>query len=363
LEVRTLHPWLLPHGSADGKDGDDDGQAGAAVCHTAYAPDTPLVLRTSLYWFGEYIWAVTGGRLSTHVDVHWVDPDRITAAVEVKGNQATPPGEQIVGDAFSALPSSFVAGADCWACLHPSGVPTHESFGRSGFITGGMGGSPDGRPLFMVDDLWLVRKPPNLGAGIYSPVERLAYLPQWWQHEWYHALFNHATLFSECNLEPTSHSWFQRDAWPPDFEGVMEVDYHDQALHKRFLDPTAHPPLWYRLKRWAWTPDAAPLLPQAVLGSWRHQNASNDWHYVTIEPGPGGVLQWRNRAGVSWSLAVDAEGGRLLTGDDCPYKGIHVQIIVGGPPLEGVGLDARIRPGAAVTIVGLDFGGLYMRAA
>jgi hypothetical protein len=44
-------------------------------------------------------------------------------------------------------------------------------------------------PFFIIDDRWIVRKPPHIGTGEYSDVERSVYLPQWFQHEFFHHLF------------------------------------------------------------------------------------------------------------------------------------------------------------------------------
>jgi hypothetical protein len=374
LERRALHPALLPRGSEGAEDDGDDGQAGAIpgarVCHTAFAAHTPPALRTSLYWFGEYVWAVTGGRLPMRVEVHWLDPDRVAVEVPLGRMDGTScylaqADGRTLSAAFATVPPEFADGADCWAVFFPSGVPNDASFARSEFITGGMSVAPDGCDMFNIDDLWLTRIPPHLGAaGPYHPVERLAYLPQWWQHEWFHALFNSDQLFADAALEPTSHSWHNLDNWPEDFEGAVEPDYYHECLHKRFLLPDAHPPLWYRLKRWGWTPEAerALALPDMLLGSWRLREPSNDWHYVTIEAGPDGTLRWRNRADVEWSLELNAEKGRLIPGQDCPYEGTMVQIVVEGHALEGRSLEARLARGGRLAIKGLAFNAeLYVR--
>ena len=56
----------------------------------------------------------------------------------------------------------------------------------------------------------------------------------------------------------------------------------------------------------------------ALLGTFRHDPAQNDWHTGTIER-DGGKLRWTNLAGVSWSLTADLAKDRLLTGQDNPY--------------------------------------------
>ena len=70
-----------------------------------------------------------------------------------------------------------------------SAVQIGPEFEDDEFITGGMGADDKGGPLFIADDLWFVRKPYHLGEGVYSDIERRAYLPQWMQHEFYHHLY------------------------------------------------------------------------------------------------------------------------------------------------------------------------------
>jgi hypothetical protein len=104
---------------------------------------------------------------------------------------------------------------------------------------------PDGAsPLFIIDDLWLLRKPsPYVGRTAYSEAERRAYLPQWMQHEFFHYLFR---IYPEFQLERSDHQWFDRSKWLADFEGRIEQDYYAEALHKRLQH--ASPPLAVQLR-------------------------------------------------------------------------------------------------------------------
>jgi hypothetical protein len=133
-----------------------------------------------------------------------------------------------------------MAEADWWWLIYPSHVPEqYPAFQNAEFVTGGMGTGPVGpSPYFIIDDRWLLRKPPHIGTGTYSKIEREAYLPQWLQHEFFHHLFR---TYREFGLEDTPHQWFDRNTWPVDFVGRYEADYFHEAVYKRFL--TATPPL------------------------------------------------------------------------------------------------------------------------
>ncbi|MFG0319244.1 MAG: hypothetical protein ACF8XB_18380, partial [Planctomycetota bacterium JB042] len=226
---------------------------------------------------------------------------------------------------WSAVPDDVRRETDWWWVLYPSHVPErHAPFATTEFVTGGMGVGPDGAsPCFIVDDRWLVRKPPHLGRGAYSTIERRAYLPQWLQHEWFHHLFR---TFPEFGLEADDHQWFDRLRWPDDFEGRIEPDYYHEALHRRLKG--AVPPMHHRL-RYA-TPSRSVLMrlqTADLLGPYRREPVENDWHEGVVERagtrhGPA-VLRWTNAAGVSWGLEPDLANGALRTGEDNPYHASH----------------------------------------
>jgi len=224
-----------------------------------------------------------------------------------------------------AVPRATLAGTDWWWFVYPSHVPEqHPDFERTEFITGGMGKGPDGAsPCFIIDDRWLTRKPPHIGQGPYSDVERRAYLPQWVQHEFMHHLFS---MYPAFGLEKASHQWFDRQTWPDDFEGRFEPDYYAEAMHKRLRTWQAEPPLHVALR---YQPPAPALVAQieveALVGSYRHEPVQNDWHVgeITVETrDPDGhptVLRWTNQAGASWRLFPDPSALGLRTGEENPY--------------------------------------------
>lgn len=312
--------------------------------------DEHALIHESLALFREYVSMLTGGRLGLAVDV-FVAADLRVALYADRRDGARRAALADPAPVFAAVPQELREAADWWWILHPSHLPQGEAFRSREFITGGMGRGPDGsQPLFLIDDLWLARKPPHLGAGDYSPVERRAYLPQWLQHEFFHHLFGTYTRFE---LEATSHQWFDRARWPADFVGRFEPDYFHEALFKRLLD--AEPPLHVMLRHAARGLDLGALSPADLVGTYVREPVENDWHRGEIELGPEGGLRWRNAAGVAWSLAPDLARGRLRTGPDCPYHTPeHPSPFVLVPAFD---------PGERVTgVAGFRFGGgLYAR--
>ena len=60
------------------------------------------------------------------------------------------------------------------------------------------------------------KKTEYLGVGDYSEIEILAYMPQWFQHEFMHLY----SKWPEFGLEDTPHQWFDRSTWPSDYRGL-----------------------------------------------------------------------------------------------------------------------------------------------
>jgi len=277
--------------------------------------DGSRVVHESLELFEQYVLAMTEGQLGVRTEVVHLPGVDLAVHAYQNGNFRFAGLEQ-PADVWAALSDELLAQTDWWWLIYPSHVPEqYPDFLNAEFITGGMGVGEDSRsPLFLIDDRWLVRKPPHIGSGDYSAVERRAYLPQWLQHEFFHHLFR---TYPEFGLENTPHSWFNLATWPADFEGRYEADYFHEALYRRLR--TATPPLHVGL-RYA-TADAPwdQLVLADVLGSYHHDPVQNDWHVGTITQFAGDTLVWTNDAGVSWLLQAELEDGELLTGPDCPY--------------------------------------------
>lgn len=292
--------------------------------HEALRAGDSRIVHESLDLFGAYVEAITAGRATLRTEIVHL-PD-LAVRVETRGQprrHASLAGGALA-QVFAAVPGGTAEATDWWWVLYPSHVPErHPDFTRTEFVTGGMATGPDGSsPCFLCDDLWLVRKPPHLGQGVYSDLERRAYLPQWLQHEFFHHLFR---TWPEFELEKTSHQWFDRRTWPPGFEGAFEPDYYAEALHRR-LQPQARPPLHVALRYAAPPADVVRKLRLADLeGSYVHRPRENDWHEGRIEASSERtddgrlVLRWRNAARVGWDLRFDRRSARLETGRGNPY--------------------------------------------
>ncbi len=272
------------------------------------------VVQQSLELFREYVLAMTQGALSVDVQILYMpDVDMEVQASESQNRYYA--GLTNYADIWAQLPESVLEGTDWWWMLYPSHVPEqYPDFQNAEFVTGGMGTGEDSQsPFFLIDDRWLIRKPPHIGTGLYSDVERRAYLPQWLQHEFFHHLFR---TYPEFQLEATSHQWFNLSTWPADFDGRYEADYFHEALYKRLqsADPALHVALRYATADAPW--ENVQLTD--VMGAFRREPVLNNWHIGTIEPAGSG-LRWVNNAGVSWLLTPDLLNGELLTGPDCPY--------------------------------------------
>jgi len=277
----------------------------------------PGIFEDSLWLFAEYVSLLTDGRLHLQTDI--VTLHGLTVPVRTAGSPRRFAGldSKAWRKIWRAVGSETRDQTDWWWVLYPSHVPSkYPDFKKSEFITGGMGLGPKGEPVFIIDDLWLLRKPPHLGRGPYSDLEHRAYLPQWLQHEFFHHLFR---LYPHFGLEAKSHQWFDRNTWPSDFKGHHEADYFHEALHKRLLN--ADPPLYKSLRYARIVPASIThLTPADIAGTYRREPVENDWHVGKLTVGRDDrTVLWRNRADASWRLHLDTASGRLVSGPDNPY--------------------------------------------
>ncbi len=305
--------------------------------------------------FQEYMRAASDGKMA--VEVNFVSLPTLKVPVSVDGRFAGLTGSAY-RDIWAAVPQNAKAKTDWWWVVYPSHVPEqHPDFKTTEFITGGMGTGPDGvSPCFISDDRWIVRKPPHLGRGDYTTIERRAYLPQWLQHEMAHHWFR---TWPEFKLEEKDHQWFNRSTWPSDFSGQIEPDYYAEAMRLR-LQPLANPPLHIGLLYAPPSPDTLSKIDtQEIVGKYQRIPVENNWHMGEIKLQGGGYL-WQNAAGKSWRLTLDKASGVLRTGPDCPYTPDGE---VEGPPFSfslSRGADGRHSP----RLLGFSFnGGLYTRVA
>jgi hypothetical protein len=267
--------------------------------------DDALVLRQSTNLFRHWVRAITRGLDVELVVVTMEGCATVTYSDDGSTIVSYPDAEEMV----AGIPADVASDADFFWVVAPSGVPGDGSgYGRH-FITGGMGGI-GARPLFLSDDGWFVRKPEHLGSGRYDTIERRAYQPQWFQHEFMHHVFR---TWPEYELEASDHQWFDLSTWPDDFEGRFEPDYYSEAIDKRLLD--ADPSLAEGLSALEYADMDATSLSELV-GDYQREPVLNDWHIVSVSV-DGTTATWTNQAGVSWSLSV--VDGALMSGADCPY--------------------------------------------
>lgn len=273
------------------------------------------IVKQSLDLFLRYVTAITRGALE--FNLNFVElPDLC-----LEGNVSTTKPYIAGGDVnaiWDELSSELQDSTDWWWLLYPSFLPEGPAFDTLSFITGGAGADAKGGPFIIANDTWIVDKPPHLGTGNYTDIERRIYLPQWFMHEFYHHFYR---IYPEFNLEDTSHKWFDRSKWPSDFEGIFEPDYYTESLHKRLL--SACTPLARRLKT---TIDPktrelyADISQDEIIGTYSLDKIENDFHEADIIK-IGQSYYWKNKAGVQWSTMPDIEAGVLRTGSDTPYPG------------------------------------------
>lgn len=280
--------------------------------------DANAIVEQSTWLFREFVHAMTGGRLTVHTSI--VPLPDLEVPVEITAGPLnfatlTAGAERRI---WGAVPESVRAATDWWWVIYPSHFPEQsKELAELEYITGGMSVGPDRQsPSFLIDDLWLLRKPsPYAGRTPYTEAERRAYLPQWFQHEFFHHLFRE---YPQFQLEAKSHQWFDRKTWPADFEGLMETDYYIEALHKRLQAAT--PPLWVKLRYAAPPREVWDRITTAKLvGRYRRTPVENPWHEGDIEQQPSG-LAWRNAANRQWGLKPNLKEGMLDTDPtDNPY--------------------------------------------
>jgi hypothetical protein len=271
------------------------------------------IVDESLWLFLEYVRAITEGRLSPRTQL--VRPRNLDIPVYTTESPylAAEPTWGALAQIWRAVDKNTTASTDWWWILYPSHVPEqYPDFADTPFITGGMTSGPRGSPVFLLDDRTLLRKRTTHGRGPRTSEERRAWLPQWFQHEFFHHVYR---SYPELRLEAKDHQWFDRKTWPSDFDGLFEPDYYSESLHKRLESAT--PPLHVAL-RYAAPPKELflKLTVSSFAGRYRRDPVENGYHQGVIQAPP---LRWSNDAGRSWRLTPDLANGVLLTGPDNPY--------------------------------------------
>lgn len=281
----------------------------------ALRADDYRIVKQSFDFFSQYVTAITGGQLEIELNVLEVSDLCLPVSVSRTKPYFAYNGISPVWDAIS---EEVKSSTDWWWIIYPSHVPKQADFDDDAFITGGMGLDQKGGPAFIVDDKWIVRKPAHLGDGDYSDIERRIYLPQWFQHEFFHHLYR---AYPELRLEVNGHDWFNRNFWAADFEGQFEADYYAETLHKRIQEDCV--PMATKLRTRLSDniqQQFTKLSMEELLGTYSLDNIQNDWHTGNIIK-QNNRYYWRNKANVQWEVTPNLTDGKLETGGDSPYPG------------------------------------------
>lgn len=275
------------------------------------------VVRDSLWLFSEYLGALTNGDAKFTVNVlraktslpivHIRNPDGgITARPEGAG----------YSQIWNAVDTRVRQQTDFWVMIFPSHKPSSNELRTQYYITGGgMGSAPDGSPLILIDDQFLLKAQPHFKVGEkdFDAIERQLYLPQFYQHEFFHFVYAH---YPEFGLEAQGHQWHKRSSWPQDFSGTFESDYYRESFEKRIN--TATVPLIGKLRYQAPPDSLWRTLDEAdIAGVYERAPVQNNWHKGTIAADAQGLV-WKNAANAQWRLAWQ-KNGLLGTGEDNPY--------------------------------------------
>ncbi|SHG75113.1 T9SS type A sorting domain-containing protein [Winogradskyella jejuensis] len=278
--------------------------------------DDYRIVRQSFSLFSQYVTAITGGSLNIEIEIIELPDVCMDLSITSSEPYITSRNEEPVYAAFS---DEELNSTDWWWILYPSYVPENDVFDDYTFITGGMGQDERSGPAFVIDDKWLVRKPAHLGSGLYSDIERRAYLPQWLQHEFFHHLYR---KYPHLQLEVNGHDWFNPDFWPSDFEGIFEPDFYAESLYKRLQVDCS--PLSSKLITRVQDEELAQLdllsISDLQGGIFSLDEITNDFHIGEIILEDGRYF-WKNAAGFQWEVFPDFQAGILETGEDSLYPG------------------------------------------
>ncbi len=341
--ANTLNMKVVLVGKAEGTMPRNLGEfAGGTGVQTVNHLDTRLrkdnyrLIKEVTDVFRRYITAVTDGKLVVALEI--LELPQVTAPIiiEKKGNGKTGHAAKLSDSSkvYDGIPDKVKADTDLWWIIYPSFVPgtgrnnavaRREAFEGYGFITGGM--YMGKQKALVCDDLFFLDKQPVLDtrmSDVFTELEQRCYPPQWFQHEFFHYLYNMFPSFPSepAGLEPTSHDWFTRSFWPRDFQGMYEADFYQESMHKR-IKRVRERPLHVRLRRKVEIPPKsvyAQLRTQDVLGNYQAESKNlNDWHYIRIYE-ENGKYFWMNRANVKWELTPLVSDGIIKSSREGDWR-------------------------------------------
>ena len=311
VEAKHLKLTVVLVGCSDGTQSTTDDELDAGTGQPVHLTLNQELDTNADEWFDQATWtfrqyvtAITGGRLVLDLHIERL-PDvcvPVSTSRTAGAAQALMTNDAAVWD---AMPTAITATTDMWWVLYPSVVPLTGVLADTQFNASAIGLHPSGAPVFTSDDLWVVRKPVQLGSGTYTPIERRTYFAQWMQTEFFHHLFR---SYPEFELEKTPNAWFNPDNWPDDFVGVIEPDYFQEALQRRLLNAEIHLSVMLRYE---------PPRP-GTLANIDPNDLVGEYNGGVIEV-VSDKFQWTNDSGFSWNLTWNAESGSFLKDPGSPY--------------------------------------------
>ena len=279
-----------------------------------------------LYVFSRYIEAATNGTVKPSIEI--IELPNFEYPVTVKeephgkasayGNPDPTNDDNTFPNIWSELTSEQKNSTDLWWIIYPSFVPgiggnlqtTTPNFNNISFFTGGTATGPKGEAVLFVDDLFFLEKQLHIGGGSMTDIERRCYAATWFQHEYFHYLFD---VFPNEELEEESHIWFQRDKWPNEFEGMFEADYFHEAMDKR-LSIVENGPLVNRIiiRRDAVPSDVFSKLDQSDLeGDYSALVPVNKYNRFSIKKKLGSTNKyiWKNEVPLEYEMDLRLNEG------------------------------------------------------
>lgn len=293
--------------------------------------DNYKVIKESLELFLRYVNVITKGKLDVKIEFH--DLPNFCGKTRYSSNGPRADIDN-PSEAVNSISKELRQQTDWWWVIYPSAVPEDGINGIANnagfddnyaFITGGMGAISNNKPMFIVNDRWIVRRPPHLGRGDYTSIERRAYLPNWFQHEFYHHLYR---SYPDLGLEPSGHDWHNRAFWPSDFNGSFEADFYYESFHKRLKDVKPHlnyilNPTYKPSNEILNSLDLSQFLNQTFDASEdiiKSGGTPNDWHVGKIIL-QNGKYYWRNNGNAQWEVVPNFANAAFTTKQDNPYIG------------------------------------------
>lgn len=288
-----------------------------------------------LFVFSGFIEASTKGVIKPNIEVIELPNFEYLASVkEVSTGKASAYGDSYP-DIWSSLQPEQKNSTDLWWIMYPSFVPgiggqastSTPNFNGTSFYTGGKDIAPTGAPVIWCDDIFFLEKQLHTGGGSITDIERRCYAAMWFQHEFFHHLFDAFPTFRNLrainssipvtpdNLEQSGHVWFTQSSWPSDFQGKFEADYFHEAMEKR-LKEVVEGPLAERLivRRDAVPSNILNSVPQSEIeGNYEALVVLNGYNEFSITK-DGNKYVWENLIPIKYYMNLNLSEGIFTNG-------------------------------------------------